>query len=339
MLRQEKLTGMIQEFLPEQLVFKTSGILPARSVVGETATWDIETTPRGKLGFQGNGSPAKPLSLNGIKQKTARLGRIFVSKNLQAAMWQNIRQPGSEAEQMAAQQQIAREEREFASAFDRTEEFLISSAIQGKIEGVKVDDLEIDDIDYGMPAGNIFAHNEANPDLNCGDWLDESTNIPDAVRKIKLAVRRATGYALKRAYISDEIQVGLLQNDTFKTYMAQTAAGQRAMEEGSLGRFMGLDWFPVDHVFIDDDGSTEVPYIPANLAVFTPAPSEDWGYLQYGSELIPNDARTGFKQVLGRYSFATMQDNPPGLTLFAGYRLLPIIRKPGALAKATVTAA
>ena len=85
LLRQEKLTGMIQEFKPEALEFKNAGILPVEDVQGLVATWDVEKTPRDITGLVGDHSPAKPLGLNGIDQQTAKLGLIRLSKNLPAS--------------------------------------------------------------------------------------------------------------------------------------------------------------------------------------------------------------------------------------------------------------
>ncbi len=337
-LRQETLTGMIQEFKPEQLEFKASGILPVRNVIGDVASWDVETTPRTKVDFTGTHSPAKPMKLNGMKQKTAQLGNVFVSKNMQASIFDNLRQPGSEAEQVAAQQQIAREEREFAAAFDRTDEFLIASALQGKIEGVKVDDLEIDDIDYGIPAANLFVYNSGTPELNCGDWLDESTDVPDALRRAKKAVRRATGYKLETLWVSDLIQQALIKNERVVRVLKSTAEGVRQLEEGTIGRLMGLNIKPVDHTYVNASNMV-TPYLPENIAIATPMASDDWGFMAYGTTNIINDAKNGFKRVAGRYSYASIQENPSGLTMYAGYKPLPIIRKPGVLVKFTATAA
>lgn len=337
LLRHEKLTGMIQEFKPEELAFKNSGILPKVDEMGLTAEWDIEVTARGILGFVGDHSPAKPQPLNSIKKQFAKLGVIRVSKNLPASIFQQIRQPGTDAEQRNAATQIAREEKEFSAAFDRTEEFLIASALQGSIS-TTVDDLAISAIDYGIPAANKFTYNSGDPTLNVGDWLDESTDIVDAVRRMKLASRVATGYALKKVWISDLVQQAILKNERVIAVMRSTTEGVRSLEEGSMGRFMGLDWVVVDHNYKNSAG-TVTRYLPANTIVATPAPSTEWGFMRYGSLFVPNNTEDGFVEVGGRHSYAGIQKNPPGLTLYAGLAALPIIRKPGVIVRATVTAA
>ncbi len=336
LLRQEKLTGMIQEFKPEALDFKNSGILPADSVQGLVHTWDVEVNPRGVTGLVGDHSPAKPLGLNGIRQQTAKLGLIRLSKNLPASLFRSIRQPGSEAEQRNASTQIAREEREFAALMDRTEEFLIASALQGSIT-TTVDDLELAPIDYGIPAANKFTYNSGTPSLNIGDWLDESTDVIDALRRFKKAVRETTGYRLAKGWVSDLIQAALLKNEQVVRILRSTEAGRVALEEGRIGRLMGIDFMEVDHTY--KVGATVTRYLPQNIAVFTPAPSKDWGFMGEGTLFVPNDARDGFVEVGGRSSYANVQVDPPGLTLYAAEATLPVIRKPGVLVHATVTAA
>ena len=337
LLRQEKLTGMIQEFTPEDLIFKGSGILPVENGSGETVTWDIQRTPRNVLGFQGDHSPAKPQQLTGMGQRTAKLGKIFISKNIKASLFNQLRQPGSDAVQKNASAQIALEEKEFAASMDRTEEFLVASALQGEIT-TTVDDLEVDPIDYGIPAANKFTYNSGTPSLNIGDWLDVSTDIADAIRRFKKAARVATGKKITRGWISDLVQQALMKNERFIQIMRSTAEGVRALEEGSMGKFMGINWTVADHVY-KDAANADVPYLPENVGVFSPEPSTDWGALRYGSDLIPNNAGDGFTEAMGRYSYSEMQKNPPGLTLYAGLRVFPIIKKPGALIHATVTAA
>lgn len=336
LLRQEKLTGMVQEFKPEALDFMASGILPVENVQGLVHTWDVEVNPRGITGLVGDHSPAKPLGLNGIKQQTAKLGLIRLSKNLPASLFRSIRQPGSEAEQRNASQQIAREEREFAALMDRTEEFLIASALHGSIS-TTVDDLEIAAIDYGIPAGNKFVYNSGTAELNCGDWLDESADVIGALRRMKKAVRQGTGYRLETAWVSDLVQEALLKNDQVVRVLKSTEAGRVALEEGRIGRLMGINFREVDHTY--KVGSTVTRYLPQHIMVVTPAPSRDWGFMGRGTLFVPNDARDGFVEVGGRSSYAEVQVNPPGLTLYANEATLPVIRKPGVLVHATVTAA
>jgi hypothetical protein len=276
------------------------------------------------------------MALNGVGKNSVKLGVVRVSKNLKASLFRKLRTPGTEQEQKNAAWQIAKEEREFARAFDRTEEYWMASALQGSI-AAQVGDVTISAINYGIPAGNQFAHNHGTPALNCGDWRDESTDLHEAIERIKDAARQATGYELTRAYVSGSMKASMLKSESFRDFVDGSPTGEAAAKEGSLGRFSGLNWFAVDHSY--KVGSTVTRYLAKNKVIFTPEPDGEWAFMRYGSLEVPADDDEGFNEVLGRSSYAMMQKDPPALTLVAGLAALPVIPKPGAIVLATVSAA
>lgn len=335
LLRQEKLTGMIQEFLPSQPIFKS--MLPIETDLGDTVTWDIEKEERKLTGFQGDGSPAQPLALSGIGQKTAKLGKIFISETLKGGILNQLRKLGSEQDDLAAKGRVLAAEKSLAGYIDRTEEFLAASALQGSIT-TTVDGLAVDAIDYGIPTGtNVFTYNNGTAAINCGDWADPSTNILEALEKMVSAAEDVSGYTVKNAFVSGTVMQYLLNNEKVIELLRGTSEGVGMLEQNRITKIGDLILRRANRKYRNASGVL-TRYLPEKVVVLCPEPSTDWGSMRYGSDLVPNDAGDGFKDQMGRYSYSEIKKNPVGVTLYGGVRLLPVIKKAGALIKATVAA-
>ncbi len=336
-LKSETIQGIIEDREREDLVFQSTGLLPEEKGVGQFFGWDIYGVERDIEKFSGRLSAATPRGLKVIGHQTATLARTFISKHLPGGIFMDLRGAGGDARQSAAEGQIALETTELARAIDRQNEFMYAKAIQDDLSltldsGVSVS------VDYGMPAANKFVRSN---DPNVGipvSWENPAAKISQDVRRIKRAVKRSSGYTLTDAWVSPRIMAALCLNDDVKDWIrANPGVSSAVLTEGMIVRAFGLNWHEIDETYLD--GNDVVQYfLPEVRVVFTPKPRRDWGFWRTGSDIIPKDDRTGLQEVIGQYGYADIITNPGSLVMYQGLVRLPIIRIPGALARAEVTA-
>ncbi len=334
LLKRENIIGVIDEFEREEMAFTGSGVLPVQSGPGQLFGWDILAIRRDIVGLQGRHSAAKPRRLTTIGHQDVTLGRSFLSRFLPGSIFMDLRGIGGDSRQVAAENQVVTELKEMDSDIDRTNEFLIARALQGSIV-TTLDDQPLT-INYGIPAAtNIFTIGGA-PAVNIPvTWDNAAADIVDDIRRMKRAIQRGSGRPAKQAWASSRTISAMTKNDTVKDFFRGTANAAQVLREGTLGRFMGLDWREVDTVFEDSAGVLQ-NFLPENRIIVTPAPNADWGFLREGSDIVPDDDRQGMSEVVGRYGYSHLGVNPAALTLFMGQVRLPVIRIPASLVIADV---
>jgi hypothetical protein len=328
LLRQENLTDLIREFQPEELLFSRSGLLPVRTQEGNVHGWDVMGIPRDIGVFQGLHSPAGPRNLQIVKQQTAALIRTFVFAGVQGSLLLQLRQPGSESKQRIAEDTIARELRAHAELIMRQDEFLMSQAFTG-IVNVTIDKVA-HQIDYG------FVDTE-NRNLVIGGagnnvpvaWSTTTANIIEDVRKLKKWHANNSGFTAKRVWCGSDVIAAMMRNDDLQTFFGGTESGVRALEQGHIAKFMGLEWVAYDSSFLV--GSTVTNYIDPNQIIMLPDPNPEWGYMAVGTDVIPKDDKRGMQEVLDMYSYSTLIENPASIGIFAGKVRIPVLRIPKAV--------
>lgn len=326
LLRQENLTDLIREFQPEDLLFIKSGLFPSRSQMGNTHLWDVLGQPRDIGTFEGIHSPAGPRNLQIIRQQTAQLIRTFKSAAVQGSLLIQLRQPGSNSMQRVAEDTIARELKAHSELIMRQDEFLMARALTGQI-AVTIDKLA-HTIDYGFTT-------DSNRNLTIGGagnnvpvaWSTTTANIIEDIRKLKKFHANNSGFMPKRVWTTTDVIAAMLRNDDLQTFFGSTESGVRALEEGMIKRFMGMDWIAYDSSFINAASNVE-NYIDPNQILMVPEPNTEWGYMAEGSDAIPKDDKRGINEVQGMYSYSTLVENPASIGIFAGKVRLPVIRIP-----------
>lgn len=333
LLRWEALTGLIQSFKPENLQFTAAGILPRREGLGQTRTWDILGTDRDLDTFEGKMSPAGTRRLQVIGQRSASLARTFKSVYVPGAVLIDLRNPGTVSRQRVAQDIVGRETKAQGAVIDRQNEFMIARALQGSI-AMTIDGIA-HTVDYGFPAGHVIA--APGGAIVPVAWSDAAADIIEDVRLMKRAVARDSGRMATRVYTSTQVITWLMKNDFIAQQIQGSPLALQTIVEGKLARFLALEWVAVDGTFTDS-GGTVTNYVPENHLIMTPEPSEEWGYFDVGSDVIPTDDKKNIQEVVGRYEYSTINENPASIALYAGEVRLPIIRIPNALFNANVAA-
>ena len=338
-LKQEAILGMIEEREREDMVFQSSGLLPEESGVGQTFGWDILGVDRDIANFSGRLSAATPRALKVIGHQAASLARSFFVTPIPGGIFMDLRGAGGDTRQKAAENQIALENEALAGVIDRQNEFMYARAIQDDLS-ITLDSgagatLSID-IDYGQPAACQFDAFGAGDDEIPVTWENPAADIATDVRRIKRAVKRQSGKTLTDAWVSERIMVAMCKNDTVKDWIrANPGASAAILQENVIVRAFGLNWHVIDETFVDGAGDTQY-YLPETRAVFTPKPNRSWGFFRKGSDIIPSDDGRSMVEVIGRYGYADLAKDPASLKLFQGEVRLPIMRIPGATARATV---
>lgn len=332
LLRQETLTGIIRDFQPTGLRLQENNVLQRQEEAGATVVWDIEKTARDLGDFQGAHSPAQPEKMEVIGQRSAQLARTFRTRRIKGSILRDLRRPGSMERERIAQARVGRELLAMTRKIDRQNEFMIASALQGTL------DMTIDkvahSVDYGFPASHLPVVGGATIPL---EWDDPAANITEDIEKIQQLIEEDSGFTPRMVICSREVIGSLIRNDFVQSYFASTPQGVEALTRGTIGEFFGLRWIAYNGTFKDSAGVV-TRYIPRKQAIFLPESDLEWGRFQVGSDVIPSDDRSQMNEVIGRYSYSKVDDDPAALVLFGGEVRLPIITNPNAIVSAEVLA-
>ncbi len=332
LLKQDTLIGMITTYKPGPLQLMSSGLFPlGPSFTGDMVEWDEIDPLRDIDTFEGPVSPAAVRKAQIVSHRGGRALRTKKSLLIMAKILQYLRNPGSDRAQRVAEDEIARQMQNMNSLLDRQTEFLMARALSDTLT-VTIDKLSVT-IDMGIPADHKFTVPADFPLL----WSDPAADMPTDIEKVLQKVMEDSGYEIETAWISSRIMVAMLNNDKVEQMIGGSAVGAEAMRTGFIPEFMGIKWRTYNRTFTDSAGNPE-RYMDVKTIHFVPAPDGQWSMLLEADDLIPNDARDGFNDVTGKYSYSSILDDPVAVALYVGYTRLPIIPIPKALATAVVLA-
>ncbi len=329
LLRQEALTDMIQDFKPANLMLKSSGLLPVQSGAGNSFNWDILKQDRDIDTFEGDLSPAGQRKLHVIGNRSAKLMHTFKSVYVPGFTLMDLRNPGTQTRQRIAEDTVGRELLALSQLLDRQDEFMIARALQGSLT-VKIDGLA-HTIDYGFS-------NTHKPTVGSGiplAWSDLAADVLKDIQEWKRLIAEDSGYQASDVWCSTETIQKLIKNDFVQSYFASTPQGVEALTRGVIGQFMGLTWHAYDGTYKDSAGVLQ-RFIPKDVCIVCPGPDMEWGFWREGSDVVPTDDKRNIQEVVGKYAYSTINENPASIALYTGYRRLPIVRKPDALVVATI---
>jgi len=328
LLRLESLIGMINDF--RESAPRLSGVLPEQSGPGQTFNWDILGIQRDVDTFEGLRSPAGPRKLTVVGNRSATLARTFKSTFVPGSVLIDLRNPGSESRQRIAEDTVGRELQQLSKLIDRQNEFMASQALQGSL-AMTIDGVA-HTVNYGFSGSHVLTVGGGIP----ASWALPASDIVEDIKNMKIRIAEDSGFVPTTVWTSEEVINFLIKNDFVNSYFASTPAGVQALTEGTIGRFMGLNWIAYNGTYKDSAGAIK-RFIPANKLIMTPTPDAEWGFFRKGSDVVPTDDKRDIQEVVGRYAYSTISENPASIGLYAGEVRLPIIRIPDALVVATVT--
>src|SRR6185436_15600233 len=147
------------------------------------------------------------------------------------------------------------------------------------------------------------------------------------IRRWKILISEESGFTPTTVWTSDEVIEQLIKNDFVAQYFASTQAGTEFLREGTVSRFMGLNWRTNMQTYVDGAGDVQ-RYQPANEILMLPNSNTAWGEFFEVSDVIPTDDKLGMHEVQGMYAYSSISENPPAIALFIGKVRLPIIKRP-----------
>lgn len=333
LLKMEALTDMIREFETEGLMLVNSGILPRTESVGNSFSWDILRSDRDVDTMEGPLSPAGTRKMVVIGSQSAKLARTYKTIPIPGGVLIDLRRPGSKDRQRVAEDAVGENNQSIAELIDRQNEYMIARALQGSL-AITIDKVP-HTVDYEFSANHQFT---VGPDPTTQiplAWSDESADVIKDIEKFKKRIAKDSGFRAQTVWCASDVISSLVKNDFVQAYFNSTPEGAQFLKEGTIGRFMGLNWVSYDGTYTDSAGVVQ-QYIPDGKLIITPAPNKQWGSFHVGSDIIPMDNSQDLQEVIGRYAFSRISENPVGVALFGGEVRLPVIRIPDAIVTAQV---
>jgi hypothetical protein len=196
-------------------------------------------------------------------------------------------------------------------------------------------------IDFGVPTGNKLTTGGAGSTYAIGNWSSASTDLGTAVRKLRQAAIKASGYDLNTVYYGVNIPRYLAENTTLAKYSYASSLNEAVANKNEIpSGVLGLNWVPVYQAF---SGSTGSQWFDDNFIAFAPGIGADWYELIPLGQVVPsvgvadglvtggsNDAASAAAVTVqyGMYSYAYHKTDPYQLRIVNGAGYMPVIKAP-----------
>lgn len=332
LLKQDTLTGIITTYKAGPLELMTSGLFPpGPSFEGDLAEWDEIDPLRDIDSFEGPVSPAGVRQAQIIAHRAARPLRTKKTILIYGKVLSYLRNPGSDRFQRVAEDEVTRQLANLNSLLDRQTEFLIARAIADNVN-VTIDD-HLVNIPMNVPADHKFTVAADFP-LH---WSDNAAKLPNDIEKVIQKVQEDSGYTIKTAWISSKIMINMINNDKFEQMFGGSQSGADIMRTGMINEFMGINWRVYNRTFTNSAGNQE-RYLDEKTVHFVPDPDGEWSMMLNGGDTIPTDDKRNIVQVMGKYSYSSVLDDPVAVALYVGETRLGVMPIPNAIATAKVLA-
>jgi hypothetical protein len=335
LLHWENLTRLVNDYKPQGTPLIDSGLFSKAPIEGQSAVIDIIKVNRTKAHSTGKRSPSKTIAPEVIKRQPLTLSRAFENVPLPGSTLLNLRNPGSFNLQKIAADQVAREVKKMGRRIDYRNEFYMASALQGSITDT-IDGVSFT-ADYMFPASHkiTIGGNELSNDSFGTAWDDTGAKISFDVTKLRQKAREDSGFEIDTIIAGPEVMDALINNELVSTYLRSTQEGIAFMKSGFRGELFGVKWMEYGAGYKDDSDVFQ-RFLPEGVICAIPAADPLLAELLSGDDVIPTPNKMDVQSINGRYSYASITDDPAGIKLFAGEVSLPVIYVPGAFFTATV---
>lgn len=341
------LTGVIQDTRGGVPV---EWLLPAfltmtRPVKGASASYTKISSSRKTARAVHRGSPSKARDLTGVSEVPVNLWHSYEHHIHRNEVFDAIRNYDNPEAQAMGQAEIDRKTREHRQIFDNTRVSMIASIFRYGIIYFDADgDLlhsssnAVLSIDFGVPAAN---KNQLGGVI-ATKWSDVAANIIQQIKALKVTALKTSGYPLKYAFYGSSIIDWLMKNTALKAYIGGNSAYDQSFTNLEIPPgFLGLTWIPIESAFFEDAGGTTRDWFLDETVVFTPTPTPDWWEILEGTFPVPTslgnvggDATamlSNLRDVNGKFSYAKLIDEPPGIKHYMGDTMLPVLKVPTAI--------
>ena len=293
-------------------------------VDGDIAKWDENTISRlADAKLKSRGAPSGSKNLLNMKQVAANMPYFNESFIATGDDLNNLRQPGSNAKDVAGKAYLTRQLLEVKNMERRTEEKLLFSALTG-ILAYTLNDVAVT-VDFGT--------NAANKPTAAVTWATNTTDIVSDIVAWKAIAEERSGRVLTTAWINDTVAGFLLHNNDVQSLIGTGTLTERIAKTGQIGMFAGINWIQYDGTYYN--GSSNAKYVPDERVFFTPDPGEGWLAYQMGSVSIVEDG--DMKIVPSPGIWSETKADPVGEKVLVKSCFLPVLMAPDAIIYADVT--
>ncbi len=326
-------------------------------VVGATGTYTKVTGTRKTARLVHYGSPSKKRELAGISDVSVTLMHTFEQAQIKPVDLINLLNEDSQERQRMGAQTVARQVADFKQLFTNLR---ISSVFSMFCLGAIYYDGDGNLLPNATGAVvtvpfQIPAVNQGNcSGLVGASWATAATDIPSHIRALKARARQLTGYPLKYAFYGQNVPSYFDGNTIMQRYLAASPRLAEQHAAAEMPDYFGLKWVPIYEQFYNAATGTvggiavtdsDQPWSPVDQVIFTPDPSPDWFEWLEGTYPIPTQltisgdasaALASLSEVQGMFSYAAMNVDPPGVTMYGGDTFLPVLKVPAAIFQADV---
>lgn len=349
----ENLTGVVMSpkgGVPEDIL--PAGFLTTtRGVEGHTGTWTITAGQRQTAKRINYGAPSEAVAHQARSTQASVLLHTYEHIRHQASLLNQLRDFGNTARQARGIQEIDTQTAQFRQRLNNLRVSSVWSVLRhgavyfdGQGNLLPTSSGAVVTVDFQVPANN---KNQLNGIIGAS-WGVAGTDIIGDVEALKIVARKTTGKPATEAYYGTSILKYLVANTQIKELLKAdvglaSAFRQRMIPDG----FLGLNWHPAYEAFFEDADGTNQSWFGDDRITFTPAVDRTWYEMLEGTFEVPTnlgnvvadsvDALGQFATVQGMFSYAVIDDDPPGIKHYHGDTFLPTLTDPGAVFIADVT--
>jgi hypothetical protein len=222
-LRLERLTKLITSWLtaPNLVLMKMFGEITAES---DVIKWEAQVGNRGMTPFAAPGAPSPSVAPVGLSQHSAMAAYWKEKIYFDEVFLNNLRQEGTTATYLTAQQRLARETLMLRNRCDRRKEWMYAQMLSGGSFSYSADSGIKISVDYGVPSANLVT-------LAANRYWDSGSqrNIIEDIMDGKIAIQNAISAQLDWAMCTTEILKLLILDRGIQTLLQKSAFGDGAL--------------------------------------------------------------------------------------------------------------
>jgi len=317
--------------------------------LGNSGTYTVVRGQRKSARLNRYGAPAKRQEMLPIAEKQVKLLHVFEELAIDPLTYQKLRDYDNWRVQEKGIKELGRQMEAFAKLFMNLEVNLVTSMLvtgfiyfdsDGNILPSSSGADATKTIDYLVDAN----HRDQLNGIISASWATASTDISLQIRNLMKQSLRDTGYEIECCFYGENVPSYLAKNDYAKDWWVRNPRdNQYWLDTGEIpdGMFGIKKWVPIYKSFFEDkDGANQSFLAHGDVAVFTPAITEDVYEMIEGSYEVPTTfqpqsnlttAVGSLELVYGDFAYAVATHNPVGVTTYMGFTKLPVWKVPDAI--------
>lgn len=281
------------------------------------------------------GAEARVIQASKAEERHATLFSAFNKVQLHGNALKALREPESPALQKMGRTEIGRQQSKFAERHRIQKEVVVSKILTtGQVfvndagEVLQSSSGAVITADFGVADGhkNQLNH-DGSGDLISASWGTAGTDIQKHINDVDDAAEAANVPPPVDFWCHTAMKDTLRGNTDFQTWAAASAKdSEHIIRGGVIEGLFGKTWHFYGGKYEDDTGTTR-DYIPTDVVIMTPAPSDPWLKVTEGSVLVPTSvgimdsweaALAASQEMTGDFSYAKLKDDPWALFLYMG---------------------